>query len=434
MNKILMMLFATAVVFSLEATVYYASPDGTAEADCLRDNTAGDIYTAISKAKASGDIVQLAEGTYTITKSIDLNVTGTTLQGADERDAFKTILQGPGGTTTSMPAILCNRKSTTYRKVKIRNLTVTGFYRSGKGGAAIEGRDTGSVVSANNIMTAENCIFENNSANYGNNAANNSSTTVFGGTYSNCVFKLNKSKGRGGAGEGGTFIDCYFKENSINSSSGYGGALYSGTALRCVFDGNQARNGGGTSGTTVDCCVYSNNVSISSNTGYSGLGAAIYSGTIKNSLIYKNDAHNKDGSIVYDANCINCTIVKNTINTKSFGAVYGGIHKNCIIIDNDNDIGGGTFYNTIYAKSESPKTTPTLTDCIQTTDAKFNAGAKADLPYYYLRASSPARDAGMDVGWTSASVDLLGSKRVKGNTVDLGCYECQIAGFTIIVK
>jgi len=429
MNKILTMLFAVAGVFSSQATIYYASPDGTAEADCSRENTAGDIYTAISKAKASGDIIQLAEGTYTTTKSINLNVAGITLQGA-EKDASKTILQGPGGTTTSRSAILCNNG----KKVTIRDLTITGFYRSGKGGSAIEGRNSTSVISANNIMTAENCIFENNIANYGASAEYNTSSTVYGGTYSNCVFKSNKSKGRGGAGEGGTYIDCYFKDNSINSTSGSGGALYGGTALRCVFDGNSARQGGGTSETTVDYCVYSNNVSKSSNSGYSGLGAAIYNGTIKNSLIYKNDAYNKNGSIVYNANCINCTIVKNTIKTKSFGAVYGGTHKNCIIIDNDNDIGGGTFYNTMYAKSESPQTTPTLTDCIQTTDAKFNAGAKADLPYYYLRASSPARDAGMDVGWTSASVDLLGSKRVKGNTVDLGCYECQIAGFTIIVK
>ena len=430
MNKILTMLFATAVVFSLEADVYYASPGGTAEADCLSENTAGDIYTAVSKAKASGDIIQLAEGTYTTTKSINLNVAGITLQGADEKDASKTILQGPGGTTTSRSAILCNKG----KKVTIRDLTITGFYRSGKGGSAIEGRNSTSVISADNIMTAENCIFENNIANYGNSAEYNTSSTVYGGTYSNCVFKSNKSKGRGGAGEGGTYIDCYFKDNSINSTSGSGGALYGGTALRCVFDGNSARHGGGTSETTADCCVYSNNVSKSSNTGYSGLGAAIYKGTIKNSLIYKNDAHNKEGSIVYNANCINCTIVKNIINTKSFGAVYGGTHKNCIIIDNDNDIGGGTFYNTIYAKTESPKTTPTLTDCIKTTDAKFNAGAKADLPYYYPRASSPARDAGMDVDWTSASVDLRGKKRISGGKVDLGCYEYQTTGFMIRVK
>ncbi|MBO7236895.1 MAG: hypothetical protein J6V45_02285 [Kiritimatiellae bacterium] len=75
-----------------------------------------------------------------------------------------------------------------------------------------------------------------------------------------------------------------------------------------------------------------------------------------------------------------------------------------------------------------------MTDCIQTADAKFNAGAKADLPYYFLRASSPARDAGMDVGWTSASVDLRGKKRISGGKVDLGCYEYQTAGFMIRVK
>ena len=75
-----------------------------------------------------------------------------------------------------------------------------------------------------------------------------------------------------------------------------------------------------------------------------------------------------------------------------------------------------------------------MTDCIQTADAKFNAGAKEELPYYYLRVTSPARDAGMDVGWTSASVDLLGKKRVSGEKVDLGCYEYISAGFRLLMR
>jgi hypothetical protein len=40
----------------------------------------------------------------------------------------------------------------------------------------------------------------------------------------------------------------------------------------------------------------------------------------------------------------------------------------------------------------------------------------------------------MDVGWTSASVDLRGKKRISGGKVDLGCYEYQTAGFMIRVK
>lgn len=426
MNKILTMLFAAAVVFSSQATIYYASPDGTAEADCLSENTAGDIYTAISKAKASGDIIQLAKGTYSITeKSINLSYAGVTLKGATD-DAADTVLQGPGGTTKSMTAILATKN----KKVVVRDLTISGFYRSGKGGAAIEGRDGSSVISANNILSAVNCIFESNSANYGNQAEYNTSTTVYGGTYSNCVFKSNYSKGRGGAGEGGIYVDCHFKGNSTHVKTGLAGALYGGEALRCVFDGNTARNGGGTYKTSVNCCVYSNNVSSSTDTGYACTGTAIFEGTVKNSLIVNNVAKNKNSATIHNATCINCTIANNTTKS-SYGAAYDGTYKNCIVIGNTVDVDGGTHYNTLY---ESKKNSPSMTDCIQTTDAKFNKGTNPDLPYYFIQASSIARDAGMDVGWTSASVDLLGNKRVKGNTVDLGCYEYQTAGFMIIVK
>ena len=130
------------------------------------------------------------------------------------------------------------------------------------------------------------------------------------------------------------------------------------------------------------------------------------------------------------ATCINCTLVGNKTRG-SYGAAHGGTFKNCLVIDNDVDIYGGTHYNTLYNTKGG---SPTLTDCIKTADAKFNAGAKADLPYYYLRVSSPARDVGMDVGWTSASVDLRGKKRISGRKVDLGCYEYQTTGFMIRVK
>lgn len=547
MNKILTMLFAATVVFSLEAAVYYASPGGAAEADCLSEATAGNIYTAISKAKASGDIIQLSEGTYQITTSpVTLSVAGITLKGADEEDATKTVLLGPG-TTKNMTGVVVTKKAT------ISDLTIKNFYLTGKGGAAVAGAN-GTDTKADNIF-AFNCRIEGNQAS--SNKRENKASAVYGGTWSNCVFIANKNtagnggaatagtfyglftnnaaayyggalynpvravrcefslnsvtasgnaggavytdvssiyqsctfykntslkagagcsgyyndcvfesnkatkdyetqgggalysplsasnctfiantasngNGYGGAGNSGTYIDCYFKGNNTGAS-GRGGALYKGNATRCIFDSNTAKNGGGTYNVSANECVYTNNVSASTGTGIDGAGSAVYGGTIKNSLIINNKEDSsliKRAGTVNSATCINCTIVGNKTRG-SYGAAHGGTFKNCIVIDNDVDIYGGTHYNTLYNTKGG---SPTLTDCIQTTDAKFNAGVKEDLPYYYLRSSSPARDAGMDVGWTSKSLDLLGKKRISGGAVDLGCYEYQFSGFKILIK
>ena len=239
MNKILTMLFATAVVFSLEATVYYASPDGTAEADCLSENTAGDIYTAISKAKASGDIVQLAEGTYQITTSpVTLSVAGIMLKGADEEDATKTVLLGPG-TTKNMTGVVVTKKAT------ISDLTIKNFYLTGKGGAAAAGAN-GTATKADNLI-AINCRIEcNRSSSSGTNNRYLCNTNTVGnggaadsGTFNSCVFTGNVAKYYGGAVYKGTSVKCRFENNTTytDTTGGCGGAVYGGTSRECEFIG-----------------------------------------------------------------------------------------------------------------------------------------------------------------------------------------------------
>ena len=132
------------------------------------------------------------------------------------------------------------------------------------------------------------------------------------------------------------------------------------------------------------------------------------------------------------ATCINCTIVGNVTRASlNYGAAHGGTYTNCVVMGNSIDVSGGTHCKTLY---QTQCNSPALTDCIQTDDAKFNNGAKEQLPYYYLRASSPARNAGVDVGWAAEACDLRGKKRIYSNVVDLGCYEYQPVGFAIIVK
>lgn len=538
--------FAVALLFVISplfATTWYAAPEGAADGDCLTPETAGTLALAVSKAKSSGDVIQLAAGTYYSTNApITLSVAEITLKGATD-DPMQTIIRGPG-TTKSMTGIVVTKKAT------IRDLTICNYYSTGKGGAAVAGAN-GSATQASNL-TAVNCRIENNTMkSSGNNSRYNTASIVYGGTWTNCVFAGNRNNsgnggaadsgtfynchftnniakyyggalhkgnsyncsfyknsttesgccagavyggshwngtfvanssivggagavaaadkgyfydcvfknnvatkgydgggalsrvsaynctfignsasngnGCGGAGKGGTFTDCYFQNNKTGNS-GQGGALYEATAIRCYFYGNSARGGSGTYNCTVSYSVYSNNVAL---TTYDGNGVAFTSGTVKNCLIIKNTSTRKNTGIMKGATVINCTIVGNTINTAAAGTATDGTYKNCIFSGNTHDIVGGTHSNSLYSTSSG---SPTLYNCIKTSDVKFNAGKDTKYPYYALRADSPARDAGVDVGWNKDSTDLFGKKRLKGKEVDLGCYEYQTPGLTFIVQ
>lgn len=545
-----LIIIVAGVAISTRAAVYYAAPDGTG--DSLSAATPGNIYTAVQNAKESGDVVQLAAGEYAIESSpVTLSVAGITLKGADENDATRTILQGPG-TSKSMTGLVVTKEAT------VCDLTLKGFYLTGTGGAAASGAD--SVARPADKLTARNCRIECNLAS--NSGRYNTAAAVYGGTWTNCVFNSNtNSVGNGGAAQTGTFIDCLFTNNtaqffggavykgtSVNchfvyntttAAGGAGGAVYGGLsqgceftgnssynggaggcvgndvaefsncvftansafnifggaliagktenlivkncsfynnevkkdtnaaggvanggtftdclfdsnkvglngsggalsgaiATRCVFVSNTARHGGGSYNTVANECVYTNNAAVTGTRGITGAGSAISGGTIKNCLIINNredETKIKYAGTVVNATCINCTIVGNVTRASlNYGAAHSGTYTNCVVMGNSIDVAGGTHCKTLY---QTQCNSPALTDCIQTDNAKFNKGAKEQLPYYYLRASSPARNAGVDVGWTAEACDLRGKKRICFNVVDLGCYEYQPVGFEIVVK
>ena len=273
------------------------------------------------------------------------------------------------------------------------------------------------------------CFFTNNTATstghggalYG---ANNSNVTA-----SNCVFIGNsatKAEGLGGAARYGSYTDCVFIRNKTGNN-GSGGGLYSGIAKNCLFVGNSARHGSGTYSSTASNCIYSNNVALTS---YDGTGVALASGKALNCLIVDNKTTRANTGIIKGAVCVNCTIVGNTVKTSSYAAATDGTYTNCLFMSNTTDIGGGTHVHSLYKTKAG---SPTLVDCIQTTGAKFNAGRIAAQPYYAIRGNSPAKDAGIDAGWTEDSLDLAGKRRLVG-PVDIGCYEHSPGGTKLYVQ
>ena len=271
----------------------------------------------------------------------------------------------------------------------------------------------GAITSASSSYAyASNCVF----------LCNSSAHSVAGAGYCrlyDCAFTNNTSKYNGGSAG-----DCIlYRCNIYGGKAGSGSAIYKGSAYFCTIGWNQPGTGAGMYQTKAEHCVIKDLVSSSA------YDLAVYQGTLKNCLIAGNTlTANNSGSIVKGSVCVNCTIVGNT--TKGVSAISGGTYTNCIISANSYDVGAGTYVRTLYSTT---KGSPTLVNCIQKSDAKFNKDGDPSLPYYYLRQNSPARNAGIDAGWTESSVDLRGKKRLVG-AVDLGCYEFQPTGFKFIVR
>ena len=53
---------------------------------------------------------------------------------------------------------------------------------------------------------------------------------------------------------------------------------------------------------------------------------------------------------------------------------------------------------------------------------------------YHLRSVSPCAGTGNAAGWTADDVDLDGLRRIRGTTIDMGCYSYNAPGLLLMVK
>jgi len=254
----------------------------------------------------------------------------------------------------------------------------------------------------------DNCVFTNNPGGgfYG-----------FGGspTFSNCVFANNTATYGGGVYNSDgtpTVVDCTFRNNHAS----YGGGVeidFSTNAivLRCIFEGNSARDGGGLS-------AYASTI------------------TVMDSLFVGNSADNRGGaSSQYKShlNFINCTITDNESADRGGGIDY--LYDNSLtvvnsIIWNNRDADIFTSIEDAQINAQSGSVQQISFSTIQglsrftgnnniAFDPLFNANA-----FTLDRIHSPAINAG-NIAGVSNVVDLAGSNRISGATVDHGAYEVQ---------
>ncbi len=238
----------------------------------------------------------------------------------------------------------------------------------------------------------------------------------------------------------GVITGCDFAYNwndshlTGNATNGYGGTLYFRDSKVALVNSSITHGG-------------ENGHSDSNNAGKHSSGSIdIYGGTLNMTNVLHGGAArgwavgNRDGVV----EAVNCTFA----NTKSPGWYMGSGYVQ------RGATAKATFKNTIFWGNEdgsyildtSDATPPQFNNCIvdgadnstnfhntSSNDPRFANAAEYDFHPIY---ASPARNKGDNTGFSRAKDrDLDGNKRIIGNNIDIGCYECQKGdGLFIILK
>lgn len=445
-----------ATTFTVDSTTD-AVDDNPGNGVC---HTAGNFCTvraAIQEANAlsGNDTISIPAGTYTLSiagrdenadATGDLDITSNiTLTGAS---AATTILNA-----NSIDRVLETRNSAV---VSISNITFQGGLL---GAASYPQGNGGGILIVNGNVTISNCIIRNNT----------NGTTDF-------------NAGAGLSSEGGTLTisDTTFADNSTQANRASGGGLVTNsdqtTLTRVTFSNNTGYNAAAFYNFSPD--FNATDIVVSGNTATGSFSDIIengYTGIYTNMTVSGNTASgsNSHGTFFnsYQATLVNVTFDSNTIN--GFG---GGIYSdantsfgsftrltNITITNNSATSGGGVYAVTADNDNESWKnvllSNNTGGNCGRdnmgvtnsVTSQGHNLSSDSTCAIYLiatgdqnsvdplispladnggfvktvaLQASSPAIDAGDDVG--CSSTDARGESRPSGSHCDIGAYEYQV--------
>ena len=159
-------------------------------------------------------------------------------------------------------------------------------------------------ITNNATATFKNIVFLNGNAGangYGGAIWNNGAKSV---TAINCTFE-NNTANYGGALTSANAVNCTFKSNYGSQDTSIGGAMYEGTATNCIFTGNYVKQYGGAmyNATAINCTFTGNNAI--------RIGGAMDYGTATNCTFIDNTA--SLGQSMMQGTAINCTFVNNNI-------------------------------------------------------------------------------------------------------------------------
>ena len=198
-------------------------------------------------------------------------------------------------------------------------------------------------ITNNATVTFKNITFLNGMAGangYGGAVWNNGAKSV---TAIDCTFE-NNTANYGGALTGVNAVNCTFKNNYGPQDTSIGGAMYKGTAINCTFTGNNVKQDGG----------------------------AMYNTTAINCIFTSNNANRAGGAMDYGT-AINCTFIDNTAALGQ--SMAGGTAVNCSFINNDIFNSKIQFYITNEQLKPGDNVTFTgLPECSLTVNVTNNDG------------------------------------------------------------
>ncbi len=241
----------------------------------------------------------------------------------------------------------------------------------------------------------------------------------------------------------------------VGNGSGWGAAgAYKGQLLNCLVANNNCSDpsGGALSAVLVNCVV-SNNTS-----------GGVFGSVLTNCVVTRNSG--AWGGGIRNSTAVNCSIVGNQITSGSGGGAGSSTAtkyrlENCTVVGNNAGGGGGVdsaciLTNCIvWGNSASANSNwisgsvfgYSLTDPLPAGTGNKNADPKfvqmgvgyglSHVPgNYRIRGDSPALDAGTNLAWTFAGVDLDNTPRLNHGTVDMGAYECvpPLRGTVIVIR
>jgi alpha-tubulin suppressor-like RCC1 family protein len=256
-------------------------------------------------------------------------------------------------------------------------------------------------------VVVSNCVLVGNSASLGGGAyqgtlhnctlTGNSAEHLGGGaaysTLNTCMLSGNSAQDAGGGAYGARLSNCTLTSNTATYN---GGGASSSALNNCTLTGNSANYGGGAAESTLANCT------LTGNRAYEGGGA--FSGALNNCTLTGNSAEIGGGGVAARVLCI-----------QNFCSGHAILH-NCIVYFNQAQIGANYSDSRFEYSCTTPL--PTGTGNIDS-DPGFVDFAAGNLR---LLSCSPCIDVG-DAAFASGGFDLNGTRRIIGDTVDMGAFE-----------
>jgi parallel beta-helix repeat protein/predicted outer membrane repeat protein len=310
-------------------------------------------------AAVSGDIVLVADGTYSGNILFPGNKTNITL--ISEHGPDSTVIEGapPEGAPEGDPSGSVVTFSAD-NNFTLEGFTITKGSTSGNGG--------GVLIGSSSSPTITNCIITNNRASSGGGITVGSFASP---TITNCIITNNEASVRGGgitlADSSAPFIDnCTISNNLAPQGGGISvGSFASPTIDNCIITNNEAFFGGGiscggSSAPFITNSIFQNNSATGDTVKDNGGG--LHAPIIINCIFKDNTSNQNGGGMAFDSAeplIVNCTFDNNTA-ALSGGAI--SLHEAAPIITNCSFSNNSALTNpggAIACNNPSPETTVT---------------------------------------------------------------------------